>query len=126
MLGISVFLFSFIVPETEKVELGIASFYHSKFNGRKTSSGEIFSNKNLTAAHKKLPIGTWVKVTNLKNDSSIIVRINDRLPSRSKRIIDLSHRAAQQLNFIRAGLAKVKIEVLTPVRDSLMNEISFK
>lgn len=117
MLGLSVLLFSFVVPETENAESGVASYYHKKFNGRKTASGEIFSNENLTAAHKKLPLGTWVKVTNLKNDSVVIVRINDRLPRYSKRSIDLSRSAARQLNFIKAGITKVKIEIITPVQE---------
>ncbi len=115
MLVLCVGLSSFIEPVPANEEVGIASYYHSKFNGRRTTSGEVFNNKNLTAAHKKLPLGTWVKVTNLKNDSSVIVKINDRLPARSKRTIDLSIKAAQQLNFVRAGLTRVKIEVLSPL-----------
>lgn len=107
--------FSFI-SDNSLIETGIASYYHNKFNGRKTSSGEIFSNKNLTAAHKSLPLGTWVRVTNLKNDSVVVVKINDRLPKTSKRSIDLSVAAATQLNFIRAGLTKVTIEVLNPIK----------
>ncbi len=108
-LGIGGMLFSFTSPL--KTELGVASYYHDKFNGRTTSSGEIFSNEGLTAAHKTMPLGTWVKVTNLKNDSVVVVKINDRLPKTSTRSIDLSVRAARQLNFIRAGLTKVKIEL---------------
>lgn len=92
--------------------VGIASFYANKFNGRKTSSGEKFSNDSLTAAHKKLKFGTYVLVRNLKNDSTVIVKINDRLPSRSKRSIDLSLKAAKQLNFIKSGLTKVEITIL--------------
>ena len=95
-----------------KVETGIASFYAKKFNGRKTSSGERFYNDSLTAAHKTLPLGTYVRVTNLKNDSVVIVKVNDRLPKKSRRTIDLSQKAARQLNFIRAGLTKVTIEIL--------------
>lgn len=91
---------------------GIASFYAKKFNGRKTSSGEKFSNENLTAAHKKFKFGTYVLVRNLKNDSTVIVKINDRLPQKSKRSIDLTFKAAQQLNFIKSGLTKVEITVL--------------
>lgn len=91
---------------------GTASYYASKFNGRKTCSGQRFSNDSLTAAHKTLKLGTLVKVRNLKNDSTVIVRINDRLPRSSKRSIDLSQRAARQLDFMRAGLAKVEITVL--------------
>ncbi len=91
---------------------GVASFYASKFNGRKTCSGQKFSNDSLTAAHKTLKLGTYVRVRNLKNDSTVVVRINDRLPRHSKRSIDLTQRAAKQLNFMRAGLAKVEITVL--------------
>lgn len=93
------------------METGIASFYAKKFEGRKCSSGEVFRNDRLTAAHKTLPFGTRVKVTNLSNDSVVIVTINDRLPKRSKRKIDLTRKAAKQLNFIPKGLTKVKIEV---------------
>lgn len=93
-------------------QTGIASYYANKFNGRKTSSGEKFSQDSLTAAHKTLKFGTFVKVRNLKNDSTVIVKINDRLPKSSKRSIDLSKKAAQQLNFIKSGLTKVEITVL--------------
>lgn len=93
-------------------EIGTASYYAKRFEGRKCSSGEIFSNWSLTAAHKTLKFGTVVKVTNLKNDSSVIVTINDRLPMRSKRSIDLTLRAAKQLNFVKKGLTKVKIEII--------------
>ncbi len=89
---------------------GKASYYADKFNGRKTSSGERFSNDSLTAAHKYLPFGTVVVVTNLKNDSVVVVRINDRLPKKSSRIIDLTKAAARKLNFISNGLAQVSIE----------------
>jgi rare lipoprotein A len=89
---------------------GKASYYADKFNGRKTSSGERFSNDSLTAAHKYLPFGTVVAVTNLKNDSVVVVRINDRLPKKSSRIIDLTKAAARKLNFISNGLAQVSIE----------------
>lgn len=105
-------LFSFTAPQVVQEEIGVASYYHKKFNGRKTSSGEIFSNDSLYAAHKTLPLGTYVRVINLKNDSVVVVKINDRLPKRSKRTIDLSQKAAHQLNFIRAGLTKVKLEIL--------------
>ncbi len=91
---------------------GLASFYANKFNGRKTSSGQIFSNTELTAAHKHLKFGTKVMVRNLKNDSTVIVIINDRLPPKSKRTIDLTTKAAKQLNFIKSGLAKVEITIL--------------
>lgn len=95
---------------------GIASFYAKKFNGRKTSSGEKFNNDSLTAAHKKLKFGTYVLVRNLKNDSTVIVKINDRLPQKSKRSIDLTLRAAKQLNFVKSGLTKVEITVLDSLK----------
>lgn len=95
---------------TDSLETGVASYYASKFNGRRTSSGEIFRSDSLTAAHKTLPFGTLVRVTNLKNDSVVIVKINDRLPKSSKRVIDLTYHAAKQLNFIRAGITKVTLE----------------
>lgn len=117
-LLLSLLLFSFIGKESIPVyETGVASYYHNKFNGRKTASGEIFSNTKMTAAHKTLPLGTWVKVTNLKNDSVVVVKVNDRLPKTSKRSIDLAVAAAEKLNFIRAGLTKVRIEIVDPIKD---------
>ena len=89
-----------IIPSVNK-STGTASFYAKKFNGRKTSSGEKFSSDSLTAAHKKFKFGTYVLVRNLKNDSTVVVKINDRLPQKSKRSIDLTLRAAKQLNFMR-------------------------
>jgi rare lipoprotein A len=91
---------------------GTASYYAKKFEGRKTASGQKYSNKKLTAAHKTLPFGTKVKVTNLKNKKKVVVTINDRLPKNSKRIIDLSQRAAKELDFIREGKTKVEIEII--------------
>ena len=91
---------------------GTASFYANKFSGRKTANGEIFSQEKLTAACNVLPLGTWVRVTNLRNSRSVIVKINDRMHGKMKRVVDLSRSAAQKLNFIRSGLTKVKVEVL--------------
>ena len=114
---LSFLLFSFMgKDEVVGTEFGVASYYHNKFNGRKTANGEIFQNIGLTAAHKTLPLGTWVRVTNLKNDSVVVVKVNDRLPKYSKRTIDLTVTAAKQLNFVRAGLTKVKIEVIPPIK----------
>jgi rare lipoprotein A len=104
------------VYKTHSRAIGIASFYANKFNGRKTSSGEIFYNDKLTAAHKSLKLGTYVHVRNLKNDSTVIVKINDRLPQQSKRSIDLSYKAAEKLNFIKNGLTKVEITVLDSLK----------
>lgn len=105
-----------------KTETGTASFYHDKFVGRKTANGEIFTQDKMTAAHKSLPLGTWVKVTNLRNDSTIIVRINDRMPYNSKRSIDLTETGASKLNFIASGLTKVLIEIIP---DPTQNMITF-
>lgn len=113
------------IPKLVKTT-GIASFYASKFNGRKTCSGQKFSNDSLTAAHKSLKLGTYVQVRNLKNDSIVVVRINDRLPKSSKRSIDLTQRAAKQLNFIRAGLAKVEITVLDSADMKVVNSDTAK
>jgi rare lipoprotein A (peptidoglycan hydrolase) len=98
------------------VEEGIASYYHDKFVGRKTATGEIFTQDKMTAAHKTLPLNCWVKVTNLKNDSVVILRINDRMPLWNKRSIDLTVAAAKKLNYIHAGLTKVRIEVIPDPR----------
>jgi rare lipoprotein A len=107
-----------VVERQEKTTwTGTASFYHQKFEGRKTSSGEIFSNKDYTAAHRSLPFGTLVRVTHLKNGKQVLVKINDRLPPKSTRIIDLSVIAATDLDMIKAGLAKVKIELAEDSRD---------
>lgn len=95
-----------------KIQYGVASFYSNKFNGRKTSNGEIFSQQKMTAAHNSLPLGTYVKVTNLRNGKTVVVKINDRLHHRNKRILDLTRSAAQKLGFLKSGLTRVKIEVL--------------
>lgn len=99
-------------PSKSKVQYGIASFYANKFQGKKTSNGEIFSQKKLTAAHNTLPLGTYVRVTNLRNKRTVVVKINDRLHHRNKRLIDLSRAAAERLGFIKSGTTRVKVEVL--------------
>ncbi|WP_187262218.1 septal ring lytic transglycosylase RlpA family protein [Pontibacter beigongshangensis] len=95
-----------------KTQTGTASWYGSKYHGKKTSSGERFNKNELTAAHKKLPFGTKVKVTNLDNNKSVIVRINDRGPFVGNRIIDVSEAAARILEIRSAGLGEVKVEIL--------------
>ena len=109
LLIISGLACGFISSEIEK---GTASYYANSFNGRRTACGETFSNDSLTAAHKSLPFGTIVKVTNLKNDSIILLRINDRMPQSNRRAIDVTLNAAKKLNFVREGLATVTIEVI--------------
>ena len=105
----SILLVGVMSGSTNVYQTGTASFYANKFEGRKTASGETFRQDSLTAAHKSLPFGTKLKVTNLSNDSVVIVRVNDRLGN-SSRVIDLSLKAAQQLNFVQKGLTKVTLE----------------
>ena len=94
-------------------ETGWANYYSDKLVGRPLANGEKYDNKVLSAAHRTLPFGTMVKVTNLKNNKSTVVRINDRGPHGSKaNIIDLSRRAAEEIDMIKDGKAKVKIEVV--------------
>lgn len=94
------------------IKYGTASFYAKKFNGRKTANGEIYNSTKYTAACNVLPLNTWIKVTNLRNKKTVIVKINDRLHPKNKRLVDLSKIAAQKLGYIGRGLARVKIEVL--------------
>jgi rare lipoprotein A len=91
---------------------GLAAYYSNRLNGRKTASGQIFDQNALTGAHPTLPFGTKVKVTNTKNDRSVVVRINDRGPTQAGRVIDLSRAAAGKLGMLRAGLVPVKLEIV--------------
>lgn len=104
--------------KTSKVLYGIASFYANKFDGRKTANGEIFSQKKITAACNVLPLGTWVKVTNLRNGKSVVLKTNDRLHPSMKRILDLSRAAAQKLGYINSGLTRVKVEIFGKTKPS--------
>ncbi len=106
-----------------KVQYGTASYYHEKFHGRKTSSGEIYDKEKFTAAHNGLPMNTWIKVTNLSNRRSVIVKVNDRLHHKNKRVVDLSASAARKLGYIKRGLTRVKVEVLNEAdAEQEMNE----
>jgi len=96
----------------DEAETGVASYYASKFEGRKTASGERYEADEMTAAHPTLPFGTRVRVTNLENEKTVEVRINDRGPFRKGRVIDLSHRAAEKLGIVRRGLARVAVAVV--------------
>lgn len=96
------------VPNTQ---FGTASFYHNKFHGRKTASGKIFNQEKLTAAHNTVPLGTWLKVTNMRNKKAVIVQVIDRLHYRSRRLIDLSRAAANKIGFTKSGLLPVKVEI---------------
>ena len=91
---------------------GVASYYGAKHHGKRTASGERFNQHGLTAAHRQLPFGTRVKITNLNNDRSCVVRINDRGPYSRGRLIDVSREAAEQLGMMRSGTAKVRVQAL--------------
>lgn len=93
-------------------EEGKASWYGAKFHGYKTSNGEIFDMYQVSAAHKTLPLPTWVRVTNLDNNKSLIVRVNDRGPFHPERIIDLSYAAAVKLDIASMGVGRVRVEAL--------------
>lgn len=105
-------MFYYLHSQAQITEFGLASFYADKFDGRITASGEIFDQKKLSAAHRTLPFGTTVKVTNLENRKTVTVVINDRGPFIKDRVIDLSKAAADELGFIKAGVTQVKLEVL--------------
>ena len=110
-----------------KGEIGLASWYGIERQGKSTASGEIFDKDRLTAAHRKLPFGTTVRVTNLKNLASAFLKINDRGPGVRGRVIDVSWAAAKQLGFVDAGLARVEVVVVnyplaaTPPASSLQS-----
>jgi len=100
-------------PTKHRFLRGIASWYGSAFDGRKTASGETFSMDEMTACHPSLPFGSEVRVVNLRNHKSVIVRITDRAALVKGRVIDLSYAAAAKLNMAKSGIARVSIEVLT-------------
>ena len=93
-------------------ETGLASWYGPKFHGRRTASGEVFDMHAFTAAHRSLPFGSLVRVTRLDTCAEVVVRINDRGPFTKERILDLSYAAALKLDLVRAGTARVRIEVI--------------
>ena len=93
-------------------EVGYASYYAHRFHGRETAYGETYDERALTAAHRSLPPGTRVRVTNLTNGRKVVLRINDRGPWSKDRLIDVSYAAAQELRFVRQGLARVRVEVV--------------
>ncbi|WP_445436147.1 septal ring lytic transglycosylase RlpA family protein [Candidatus Borreliella tachyglossi] len=115
MSGSSRFIFLFlifIVARLDSATVGLASWYGEAFHGKATANGEKFDMTALTAAHKELPFNTVVRVTNLLNNRTVVVRINDRGPFRKDRVIDLSKSAAEKLDFLGIGVAPVKIEIL--------------
>lgn len=122
LVGLIISLFSFqgnaqsnilVQDSLLVIQEGTASYYGRKFHKKKTASGEIFNMKEFTAAHKHLPFGTFLKVENLENGFEVIVKVNDRLPQNSRRIIDLSRSAADQIDMVHEGLVPVKLHVLS-------------
>ena len=109
---------------TQKPQVGKASWYGQSFQHRRTASGEPFDMYQFTAAHRTLPLGSWVKVTDLKNDRSVIVRINDRGPVPKNRIIDLSYGAAKKLGMSENGVHPVRVELIdTPTISQTEGEV---
>lgn len=100
-------------PQPKPYQVGMASWYGKSFHGRETASGEEFDMFELTAAHKQIPLGTYVKVTNLRNGKWVVVRVNDRGPYVGARIMDLSYSAARMLGF-RDGVERVRLDLIHP------------
>ncbi|MCE2894510.1 MAG: septal ring lytic transglycosylase RlpA family protein [Flammeovirgaceae bacterium] len=111
---LSILLWFSLSTAMAQVQVGKASFYADKFEGSPTASGEKYRASKLTAAHKTLPFGTKVRVTNLANNESVVVTINDRGPFVEGRIIDVSKSAAERLSFFNQGTAEVKLEIVDP------------
>ena len=107
-------------------EVGQASWYGSDFHGKVTANGEVYNMNDMTAAHRTLPLPSMVKVTNLDNGKSAIVRINDRGPFSSKRVIDLSESVADELDFKSKGIANVKVQFLGIKTKTLLSKLNLK
>ena len=103
------------ISTADAYQIGVASYYGEKFHGRKTANGETFNMYKLSAAHRVLPLGTVVKVTHLENGRWVVVKVNDRGPFIEGRILDLSFAAALELEMVRAGTARVMIEIVEAV-----------
>ena len=100
------------VAATVEYETGLASWYGQEFQGNTTANGEVFDLNGLTAAHHTLPFGTTIRVTNLRNHKSALLRVNDRGPHLGKRLLDVSWAAAQRLGFVHSGTTRVRVEVV--------------
>lgn len=107
-------------------ETGTASWYGEKFDGKETANGEIYKMGNITAAHRTLPLPSMVKITNLKNNKALVVRVNDRGPFAKERVIDVSEKAADLLGFKNQGTALVKVQLLRNDTDRLIEELKSK
>ncbi|WP_144282429.1 septal ring lytic transglycosylase RlpA family protein [Chryseobacterium echinoideorum] len=105
-------IYSFKYNTADAKKTSYASYYHDKFNGRKTASGDVFDNSKLTAAHRTIPFGTEVKVTNLNNGKEVIVIINDRGPFHSSRVLDMSKAAFDEIGNIDHGTIPVEFEIV--------------
>lgn len=113
-----------LYAQTDFSQEGIGSYYGRKFQGRRTASGQRFDNNALTCAHRSLPFGTRLRVTNLKNGLSVIVRVTDRGPFRHGRIIDVTYAAAQQLDMVRDGICTVRIDVIPEDIDAAARQVA--
>jgi rare lipoprotein A len=113
-------------PRTKAYQVGTASWYGDYFEGKATASGEPFNMYDLTAAHPTLPLGSWVKVTNLRNRKVVVVRVNDRGPIVPGRIIDLSFGAAEALQFNGRGLQPVRLDVIRPQSVAVLEPIAYR
>ncbi len=109
---LGMYSFKYDTNDNDEVKTSYASYYHDKFNGRKTASGAIFSNSKFTAAHRTLKFGTKVKVTNIKNGESVIVTINDRGPFHSSRALDLSKAAYDEIGSLASGTMPIEYQVI--------------
>lgn len=109
---LGLYSFKYNANDNDEVKTSYASYYHDKFNGRRTASGAIFSNSKMTAAHRTLRFGTKVKVTNLRNKKSVVVTINDRGPFHSSRALDLSKAAFDEIGNIHAGTMPIEYQVI--------------
>lgn len=105
-------IYSFKINATDAKKTSYASYYHDKFNGRKTASGEIFDNAKFTAANRTLPFGTSIKVTNLNNGKEVIVKVNDRGPYHSSRALDMSKAAFDEIGDTGNGTIPVEYEIV--------------
>jgi len=101
----------FAITTAQTSEEGIANFYNDSFQGKKTASGDVYDKNGLTASHKKHLYGTKLRVTNLENDKSVVVTVNDRMSRSNRAVIDVTRRAADELGFAKEGKARVKLEV---------------
>ena len=109
---LGLYSFKYSANDNDEVKTSYASYYHDKFNGKRTASGEVFSNAKFTAAHRTLKFGTKVKVTNPKNGESVVVTVNDRGPFHSSRALDLSKAAFDEIGNLASGTMAIEYQIL--------------